>query len=40
MFVYSIYSYVGVLTPNKVVFGGGALEKQLDLDEVMVVEPP
>lgn len=33
------HSYVEALTPNRMIFGGGAFGKQLGLDEIMRVAP-
>lgn len=33
-------SYVEALIPHVLVFGGGTLGRELELDEVMRVEPP
>lgn len=38
--IYVLQIDVRALTPNEVIFGGGAFGKQLDLGEVMMVEPP
>lgn len=39
MFVSPQNPYVEALTPNVMVFGDGALEKQLGLEGIMIMEP-